>query len=142
MTFQVPAFPHSKLPRDSLVLWCEQDETLVAHACPWTVLKELPWWERFVLRKGENGFIAYMEDVCASDPEWSLGLYVLLAPRRHDVLWVSTCAQYTLKGLTPSREGGTTVSPQEVVIENLIVHMNNRVAFCTLLQSAWGQECS
>ena len=136
MTFEVPAFPRSSLPRDSLVLWCEQDDTLVAHACPWTVLKELPWWERFVLRKGENGFIAYMESVCASDPDRSLGLHVLLSPRRQDVISVSTCAQYTLKRSTPWREGGTTVCPREVFIENLIVHRNNTVAFCTLLQSA------
>ena len=151
MTFQVPVYPRSKLPPEYWMLWCEQDETCVAHAWPWTVLKESSWWKDFVLRKGENGFITYMENVCPSDADRSLGLHVLLALPHQPCLRVSTCAQFRLKECSLLYEDNATVPPRHVFIENLNFHKNNTLAYCTILKSVdtgknthphsdWGSE--
>jgi len=111
---------------------CEE----LAYACPWWFVSETSWWKEKTRIKGsENGFLEYFQVAQNRLSGINLGMYVLIAIKKGDRLQVVRNHCYYLNTNIENiymLQDENYAESNEVKIENVTNHKNNKVVFCTM----------
>ena len=138
MSFQVPNIPYSKFPKKMFTLCNFENDKYeeLAFACPWWFISETNWWkEKIQMKESENGFLEYFQVAQNRLCSINLGLYVLIPIKKCNTLQVFRNNCYYLNTNIDNiymLQDENYAESNEVRIENVTSHKNNKVIFCTM----------